>query len=144
LWFFRTGEREGTGIRADTVRNSLDKARRNNLPPDKPGIIFVKVPQTWFEQHAVRKRICEVVEKFLRVTKRVVSVVVYATVVMEVPGQQMMLMRHRFHEFLNPSHRFDVGKAWALFKDFKVPEEWQGVHPKWVSVFSRGFILREK
>jgi hypothetical protein len=37
---------EGTEVRAETIRNSLNKARTNNLPPDKPGIIFVKVPQS--------------------------------------------------------------------------------------------------
>jgi hypothetical protein len=48
---------EGTDIRADTVRNSLNKARTNNLPPNKPGIVFVKVPQTWLEQEGVRRGI---------------------------------------------------------------------------------------
>jgi Nucleotidyl transferase len=50
--------------------------------------------------------------------------------------------RHRFHEFLNSSHRFDKTQSWALFKDYEVPDEWGGVHPKWVRVFSQGFIMR--
>jgi len=69
---------EGTEIRTDTVRNSLNKTRSNNLPPDKPGIIFVKVPQMWLEQDSVRRDIYEVVEVFLESTRRIVSVVVYA------------------------------------------------------------------
>jgi hypothetical protein len=121
---------EGTEIRANTIKNSLNKARSDNLPPDKPGIIFVKVPQTWLEQDSVPKDMYEVVEIFLESTQRIVSVVVYATVAMEVPGHQMMLMRHRFNEFLNSSHRFNIGKNWALFKDFRVPDEWQGMHPQ--------------
>ena len=92
----------------------------------------------------VRKDIYSVVEGFLRNTKRIVSVVVYATVVLELAEQKMMLMRHRFNEFLNASHRFDATKSWALFKDYKVPEEWGGMHPKWVRVFSQGFIMRQK
>src|ERR1700733_13175279 len=111
---------EDTEIRGETVMNSLKKARSNNLPPDKPGIVFVKVPQTWLEIDDVRHAIYAVVEEFVRNTKRVVSVVVYAVVVSELPGQEMMLMRHRFHEFINPSHRFDLTKNWALFKDYKV------------------------
>jgi hypothetical protein len=75
---------------------------------------------------------------------RIVSVVVYATVTLELAEQKMMLLGHRFHEFLNASHRFDRGKSWALFKDYKVPEEWGGVHPKWKRVFSQGFIMRDK
>jgi hypothetical protein len=73
-----------------------------------------------------------------------VSVVIYATYAIELAEQRMMLMRHRFHEFLNASHRFDESKGWAPFKDYKVPEEWGGTHPKWVRVFSQGFIMREK
>jgi hypothetical protein len=135
---------EGTEVRADTVKNSLNKARTNNLPPDKPGIIFLKVPQAWLEQESVRKGIYAVVEGFLHNTERIVSVVVYATVSMELVEQRMMLMRHRFHQFLNASHRFDMTKSWALFKDYKVPEEWGGMHPKWERVFSQGFIMRDK
>jgi hypothetical protein len=135
---------EDTEVRAETVRNSLNKARSNNLPADKPGIIFVKVPQTWLEQDDVRKGIYAVVESFLRSTERVVSVVIYATHAIELAEQKMTLMRHRFNEFLNASHRFDKTKSWALFKDYKVPAEWGGMHPKWVRVFSKGFLFREK
>jgi hypothetical protein len=83
---------EGTEVRADTIKNSLDKARRNNLPPDNPGIIFLKVPQTWLEQDDVREGIYTVVEGFLRNTERVVPVVVYATAAMELADQNMMLL----------------------------------------------------
>jgi hypothetical protein len=41
---------ESTEVRADTITDSLNRARGVNLPPDKPGIVFVKVPQTWFDQ----------------------------------------------------------------------------------------------
>jgi hypothetical protein len=135
---------EGTEVRADTVRNSLSKARANNLPHGKPGIIFVKVPQTWLELGYVRQGLHSVVKGFLHNTRRIVSVVVYATAMIELAEQKKMLMRHRFHEFLNDSHRFDLTKNWALFKDYKVPEEWGGMHPKWVRVFSEGFIMRDK
>jgi hypothetical protein len=135
---------EGTEVRAETVRNSLNKARANNLPANKPGIIFVKVPQTWLVQETVRRGIYAVVEGFLRNTERVVSIVVYATIVMEIEAEKMVLMRHRFNEFLNDTHRFDRTKSWALFKDYKVPEDWGGAHPKWTRVFSQGFILRTK
>jgi hypothetical protein len=100
---------EGTEVRADTIKNSLNNARTSNLPPDKPGIVFVKVPQTWFEE--VDKGICAVVEGFLRGTERIVSVVVYTTVTMELAEQKMMLLRHRFREFLNASHRLDRTKS---------------------------------
>jgi len=62
---------------------------------------------------------------------------------MELAERKMMLRRRRFNEFTNPVHRFDRAKNWALFKDYKVPEEWGGAHPKWVRVFSQGFIMRD-
>jgi hypothetical protein len=114
------------------------------LPPDAPGVVFVKVPQTWLEQEDERKGIYDVVREFLRNTGRIVSVVVYATVATEVTEQRMTLLRHRFHEFLNSSHRFDKTKGWALFKDYEVPKEWGGAHPRWVRVFSQGFIMRSQ
>ena len=135
---------EGTAVRPDTIKNSLNKARSNNLPPDEPGIVFVKVPQDWLEQNYVRKGIYAAVEEFLRNTKRIVSVVVYTTVTTKLSDKEMMLLRHRFHEFPNASHRFDRRKNWTLFKDYRVPEEWGGAHPKWVRVFSQGFVMRER
>jgi hypothetical protein len=134
---------EGTEVRAETVRNALTKARTQNLPADKPGIIFVKVPQTWLEWEDVRTGMYAVVRDFLRNTGRIVSVVVYATHVMELEAGKMVLMRHRFNEFPNETHRFDRTKNWSLFKDYKVPEEWGGAHPKWTRVFSQGFIMRQ-
>ena len=124
-------------MRPETIRNCLNKARQNNLPPDKPGIIFVKVPQTWMEDDAVRDFMREVVEDFERNTGRVVSVVLYTITVSAMADREMVLMRHRFLEYQNPSHRFDTTKTWTLFKDYKVPREWGGMHPKWVRVLSK-------
>jgi hypothetical protein len=135
---------EGTEMRAETILNSLKKARTNNLPPDQPGVIFVKVPQTWLEDETMRQGMYAAVRGFLRNTERVVSVVVYAVVVMELKDKEMMLFRHRFNEFDSKQHRFDTSKNWTLFKDYAVPEEWGGMPPKWHRVFSKGFLMRDK
>jgi hypothetical protein len=135
---------EGSEVRADTIRNSLRMARSNNLPGDMPGIVFVKVPQMWFEQADVYRDIRLVIERFLRPenTQRIVSVVVYTTAAMET-AEQTMLHRHRFNEFPGLEHRFDLAKSWMLFKNFKVPEGWREKHPKWVPVFSERFTMRD-
>jgi hypothetical protein len=135
---------EGSEVRANTIRNSLSMARSNNLPGDRPGIVFVKVPQMWFEQADVYRDIRLVIERFLRPenTQRIVSVVVYTTTVMET-AEQKMLHRHRFNEFPGLEHRFDLTKSWVLFKNFKVPEGWREKHPKWVPVFSERFTMRD-
>jgi hypothetical protein len=135
---------EGTEVRADTIKNSLNKARTNNLPRDKPGTIFVKVPQIWFERKNVHDSIGAVVKDFLRQTEIIVSVVVYATFTIELVDQKAMLLQHRFREFVYASHRFDRTKNWTLFNNYTVPEEWGGMHPKWIRVFSQGFVMRDK
>ena len=86
----------------------------------------------------------EVVREFLRNTGRVVSVVIYTIAASPMQDQEMVLMSHRFVEIANSAHRFDTTKTWTLFKDYKVPSEWGGMHPKWVRVLSRGFLFREK
>ena len=133
---------EGTEMRAETILNALRKARSNNLPPDEPGAVFVKVPQEWLEDETMRRGIYATVRDFLRNTQRVVTVVIYAVVVKELKEEKMMLMRHRFHEFENSQHRFDESQSWVLFRDYVVPEEWGGMPPKWDRVFSKGFLMR--
>jgi hypothetical protein len=66
----------------------------------------------------------------------------YTTAMSALQDQAMMLIRHRFLEYANASHRFDMAKNWALFKNYTVPEDWGGAHPKWTRVFSRGFLLK--
>jgi len=135
---------EGTQMRAETIVNALKKARSNNLPDDKPGAVFVKVPASWLEDEAMRKGIAETVRGFLRNTQRIVSVVVYAVVTIELKDRKMMLFRHRFQEFDNPGQRFDRSKGWVLFRDYEVPKEWGGMPPKWHRIFSQGFLFGEK
>jgi hypothetical protein len=133
---------EGTEMRGETIMSALRKARSNNLPADEPGAVFVKVPQSWLDDEQTRRAIYATVGDFLRNTKRVVSVVVYTVVMKELKDQAMMLMRHRFKEFENPSHRFDQSKNWTLFRDYVVPEEWGGMPPKWKRILSKGFLMR--
>ncbi len=37
---------EGTEASFNTIRNVLQRARRQ-LPPDRPGLVFIKLPETW-------------------------------------------------------------------------------------------------
>jgi hypothetical protein len=129
---------EETEIRPETLKRPLEKARKSNLPKDKPGIVFVKVPQTWLLEAPVRQKIIAVVEDFLRQTERIVSVVLYASVVEKWKERAMLRNRHQFREFDNPRHRFDQGKSWVLFRDFEVPPEWKGMPPHWMRIFTRG------
>jgi hypothetical protein len=135
---------EGTQMRTETIVNALKKARSNNLPHDEPGAVFVKVPASWLEDEAMRRGIAETVRGFLRNTQRIVSVVIYAVVMIELKDRKMMLMRHRFQEFDNLGHRFDRSKGWLLFRDYQAPKEWGGMPPKWHRIFSQRFLFGEK
>jgi hypothetical protein len=133
---------EGSEMRAETLRNGLVRARAHNLPDDKPGVVFVKVPQIWFEDDGTRAGMRTVAEGFLRNTGRLVSIVIYTTAASPYEDGAKMLLRHRFQEYPNTSHRFDVTKSWTLFKGYEVPDDWGGAHPKWTRVFSQGFLMR--
>jgi hypothetical protein len=125
-------------IRPEAIRHALETARRKNLPPDAPGIVFVKVPQTWLEFADVRRGLVDVAADFLRNTKRVVLVALYCSAQFPAPEQQLMVLRHLQEEVENSDHRFDMTKSWRLFKGFKVPAGWNGMPPKWRRIFSRG------
>jgi hypothetical protein len=49
---------EATAINPVSLRNSLVKARKQ-LPPDRPGIIFIKVPRVWIKDREVATALIE-------------------------------------------------------------------------------------
>jgi hypothetical protein len=129
---------ENSEMRPDAIYHALTTARRKNLPPDQPGIVFVKVPQSWLESEEERHGLVNVAQDFLRQTERVVLVALYVNVYFFHKQQQLMVFRHLVDEVENPKHRFDQTKSWRLFKGFSVPPEWNGMPPKWQRIFSRG------
>jgi hypothetical protein len=129
---------ENSEIRPEAIHHALETARKKNLPKDQPGIVFVKVPQTWLEFERVRHGLVDVATDFLRQTERVVLVVLYCQVQFFVAEHQLTAVRDLVEEVENPEHRFDGTKSWRLFKDFRVPPKWNGMPPKWHRIFSRG------
>lgn len=126
---------EGTTINPETIRNSLDDARKRNLPADKPGMIFIKVPKTWLATADLQNQITAVVNAFLRGTGRIVAVTVYAPIVDILTDRPLIRTRHRFEEYANFKHRFDQDQDWLLFKNFKVPADQQGAPNHWCRLF---------
>ncbi len=129
---------ESSEIRPDAIRHALETARKKNLPKDEPGIVFVKVPQTWLQFADVRHGLVDVAADFLRQTERIVLVALYCSAQFPAKEHRLTVMRHLQEEVENPKHRFDMTKSWRLFKGFQVPREWNGMPPKWHRVFSRG------
>ena len=125
---------ETTAINPESLRNSMKKAR-SQLPPDRPGIIFIKVPQRWMEDPVVANSMIEVGREFLETTGRVVSVKFYVSH-LDI-GNGVVLHRHAYRELTNPSSRFYPDRNWDLFAGYYVPSSWNGMPPKWHRIFSR-------
>jgi hypothetical protein len=123
---------EAAAIDPDTLRNSIRKAR-SQLPDDRPGIVFAKVPQTWLDDPATVQRMVSVARAALASTGRIVSVKFYVSVLQI--GDGMVWHRHAFREITNLSSRFHGGRNWDLFANYVVPSSWNGMPPKWQRIF---------
>ena len=123
---------ESTAINPDSLRNSMKKARAQ-LPDDRPGIIFIKVPQSWIENPAMAHAMIKVGREFLASTGRVASVKFYVSHLSI--GNGMVAHRHAFRELTNCASRFHGGRNWNLFADYDVPPSWNGMPPKWQRFF---------
>lgn len=121
---------EATEFSADTVRNSLEKARRQ-FPADQPSIIFMKVPARWFKQPIQVRGLSlnEIAEKFLCGTKRIVSVKFYFSEIVYV--DKVLMHDHTFKEISNHNNRFDQARDWDMFAEPQAARGWNGMPPRW-------------
>jgi hypothetical protein len=117
-----------TDISPNSIRNSLNDAREQ-LPPDRPGAVFMCVPQKWIEDASLRGSLTGVADGFLRGTGRVVSVKFY-TFIMTVSPRGIS-HRHAYFERDNPKNRFEATRCWDVFSDHPIPTSWNGMPPKW-------------
>ena len=123
---------EETSFTEDTLKNSLEDARKRNLPPDRPGMIFAKVPQKWVEDESGHQRVVKVTDDFFRNTRRIVSVKYYTSVVGEVREFDQVGETLGWHELANPRNRFDPAADWQLFPGIsEVVKRWNGRPPHW-------------
>jgi len=123
---------ETTEINPTSVHNSLEKARKQ-LPADRAGMIFVKVPQRWIVEPGVAAAMEAAARDFLRRTDRVVAVTFYVSHLETRDG--VVLHRHAFREVDNPASIYHQGRKWELFTDYYVPPSWNGMPPKWQRFF---------
>jgi hypothetical protein len=123
---------ESTKINPTTLSNTLEKARKQ-LPSDRPGVIFLKVPQAWTDDVAVAVAMVEEGRRFLRNTDRVISIKFYVSHLETRDG--IVHHRHAYREITNQKSRFYDGKNWDLFTGYVVPASWNGMPPKWHRLF---------
>jgi hypothetical protein len=103
---------EATDFNTDTVRRSLEKARKQ-FPKDRPSIIFMKVPHRWFEEPMHGNSLIGIAEAFLRRTRRIVSVKLYVSYIDY--HDEALTHVHNFKEISNPNNRFDPSREWNMF-----------------------------
>ena len=123
---------ESTDIDPRSISNTLEKGRKQ-LPADRPGAIFLKVPQSWVADTAIAAKMVSEGQRFFRNTDRIISVKFYVTHLMI--GDGMIMHRHAVREITNERSKFNDGRNWDLFTDHPVPLSWNGMPPKWQRLF---------
>jgi hypothetical protein len=127
---------ESSEMRPEAVHHALEAARKQNLPKNAPGVIFVKVPESWLKTDEVRLGVADVAKRFLRQTERIVSVILYVN--LTIYDERLLRQRYLLEETPNPKHRFDRSKSWIVFQPFNVPANWTGMPPKWQRILTLG------
>jgi hypothetical protein len=119
---------ETTAFSVDSVRRSPEKARKQ-FPKDRPSIIFMKVPQRWFEEPNHGISLNTIAEAFLRGTGRIVSVKFYVSYINY--RDKKLRNDHAFKEIPNPNNRFDPSRDWNMFAEPPAKVGWNGMPPRW-------------
>jgi len=104
---------------AQGILHSLKQATKRNLPKDRPGTIFIKIPQEWQASPSIWAKIQEVCREFLNQHLRLVSINIFASHILPVEG----FLRFWFTgvEISSHIHRFNTDINWKLF-DGKNPQ----------------------
>jgi hypothetical protein len=121
---------EGTDFSAKSIGYSLSKARKQ-LPDDRPGIVFVKIPPRWYREPDFVRRSSESALEFLRNTRRVVSVKFYVSTTIYHDG--WVKIEHGYKEISNPITDFGDNVNWDIFRKHTnvptsgMPTHWQRI-----------------
>jgi hypothetical protein len=125
---------ESTDFNARKVFDSLEYAR-SQLPDNRPGIVFVKVPQHWLNQPNFRPLLQEAAANFLQDSHNIVSIKYYVSHLSFEPHplfkEGVLRHQHAHEEISNPTNLFDTSRDWKLFYHVDVPPDWHGMPPHW-------------
>jgi len=117
---------QSTEFSEATVWNTLHDAR-TQFPSYRPSALFVKIPPHWMKDEQRSQEMFDVGRRFLRQTKRVVSVKFYVDQLFLENG--VITHIQAFKEISNPNNRFDSNRDWDMFKIVTagqpVPEIWR-------------------
>jgi hypothetical protein len=111
-----------TSLSDATIQLTLDKAREQ-LPENKPGVIFVRVPGAWAGDDYLSTPFARVVNDFLRRTTRVAMVTVCSRVTIPTEGTKIsspFVARPLFSE----RPEFACAKSWNLVRNRIFERDW--------------------
>ncbi len=94
---------EATSFDGRTLYNTLESARKQ-LPKGKPGMVFVKIPEEWLKQDAIRSAVESAVEKVFRQSQRLVAVVLLWEEWEHLVGPHLVVAKYRYYV----NHRSDL------------------------------------
>jgi hypothetical protein len=118
-----------------SLANDIKKAAKEQLPRDRPGIIFLAFPPHWLQgpdRLVAEQQTMEAAAAALRSYSRVISVVLYTT-----PFSHDGTMAEEGHEFLevpNPVHKFQPASPHfhPLLRYRPTATYWDGMPAKWI------------
>jgi len=122
---------EKADFRKKAIANKLEKARQQ-LPSDRPGIIFVKTPPKWMEENEFHSIVVATTKALFQRSQRIVSVKFYVSL-NSIEGGYIK-QQHAYKEMSNPSDRFGSPRIWDLFRKFDLPPEANGMPSHWQRV----------
>jgi hypothetical protein len=110
---------ESTELSSATITNTL-KNSRTQLPPDGPGVFFVKIPQKWMEHPDWQKITGQgAIDFFATGTQRVASTFFYVEPLHYRDGY--LSQGHLYLEIMNQRHKLNRLFDWHLFERWKPP-----------------------
>ncbi len=122
---------EERDLQKSTIINKLNVARKQ-LPEEQPGIIFLKIPESWLKQTSTQQLISESIDQFFRNTNRVVAVVLrWEELIVDFGKSRPAVLKIFFQIKANTASKFfgaeienilgqlnnPLGKDWIRFRD---------------------------
>jgi hypothetical protein len=104
---------------AKGILHSLKQATKRNLPKDRPGTIFLKIPQEWQASPSIWVETQGVCREFLKQHLRLVSITIFASHIL--PVGDMLRFWFAIVEITSHIHRFNPEVNWKFF-DGKNPQ----------------------
>jgi hypothetical protein len=120
------------------IREALRKAREQ-LPNDKPGIIFVKTPEHYLANPTFLAKAIQIAQRFLGGVTRIVSVKFYVEPIRL--ANNVMRIDLAYKEVSNPRTDFGDNINWNLFRKHDLPPETNGMPPHYKRIILSRFRL---